>query len=109
MARPGGSKDGLSEAFQEGLTKVAQSLLGLGALATLIATGLLIYVCVKVAGDAKMTAEALKNVAVFKQVMLYGSIGVAVGGSYLFWGEERGPAAMLAVAALLFFAPAWVP
>lgn len=88
---------------------IARGLLGLGAVVTLIATGLLILVCVKVAGDAKLTTEALKNVAVFKQVMTFGAIGVAVGGAYMFWGEERGPALMLAFAALLFFAPSWVP
>ena len=109
MSRPSGSKDGLSEAFQEGLTKVAQGLFGLGALATVIAAGLLVWVCMRVAADAHVTTEALKNVAVFKPVLVYGAIGLAVGGGYLFWGEERGLVGMLVVAGLLFFAPAWVP
>ena len=109
MSKTSGSRDGLSEAFQEGLAKVAQGLLGLGSLVTLVATGLLILVCHRVAGDATLTAEALKNVGVLKQVMTYGAIGVAVGSAYLFWGEERGPVILLAAAALLFFAPAWVP
>ena len=109
MSKTSGSRDGLSEAFLEGLTKVAQSLLGLGAVVTLIATGLLVVVCVRVAADPSVTAEALKNVGLLKHVLTYGAIGVAVGSAYLFWGEEKGPAILLAVAGLLFFAPAWVP
>ena len=109
MSKTSGSRDGLSEAFLEGLAKVAQALLGLGALVTLVATGLLVMVCVRVAADASVTAEALKNVLLLKQVLTYGAIGVAVGSAYLFWGEEKGPAILLAVAGLLFFAPAWVP
>ncbi len=109
MAKQRGSGDGLSEQFQELLANVARTVLGLGALATLIGMGFLIYTCYAVAGDATLTAQAVKNVEVFRQVLLYGTIGVAVGASYLFWGEEKNSIALLAFAALLFFAPAWVP
>ena len=109
MSKPSGSRDGLSEAFQDFLTNVARVLLGLGAVVTLVATGLLIYACVRVGTDAQVATEAMKNVAIFKHVLTYGAIGVAVGAAYMFWGDERGAAGMLLGAALLFFAPVWVP
>ena len=109
MSKASGSRDGLSEAFQDFLTNAARVLMGLGALVTLVATGLLIYACIRVGGDAKVATEAMKNVEVFKQVMTYGAIGLAVGSAYMFWGDERGAAGMLFAAALLFFAPVWVP
>ena len=109
MSKQSGSRDGLSEGFQELLANVAKTLLGLGSFATVIAVGFLVYTCFRVAGDASVTAEAIKNVAVFRMVLLYGAVGVAVGASFLFWGEEKNSAALFAFSALLFFAPAWVP
>ncbi len=109
MAKSGDSRDGLSEAFQEGLAKVAQGLLGLGSIVTLVSVGLLIMICLRVKGDPSTTAQALKNVDMLRHVLTYGAVGVAVGSSYVFWGEEIGPAILLGVSALLFFAPAWVP
>lgn len=109
MAKSSGSRDGLSEAFQDLLANVAKGVLGLGAVATLVATGLLIFTCFRVASDPGVTADALKNVAMFRQVLLFGTIGVAVGASFLFWGEELNSVVMLVFAAILFFAPAWVP
>ena len=109
MSKTTGSRDGLSEAFQEFLANVARTLLGLGAAATLIATGLLVFTCFRVASDASVTTEALKNVAILQKVLLFGTIGVGVGASFLFWGEELASGLMLLFAALLFFAPAIVP
>lgn len=109
MARSSGSRDGLSEAFQDLLANVARVVLGLGVVATLIATGLLIFTCFRVASDPTVTADALRNVDILRQVLLFGTIGVAVGASFLFWGEELNTVFMLLFAALLFFAPAWVP
>lgn len=109
MSNKSGSRDGLSEAFQDFLTAAARGLTGLGALATLIAAGLLLFTCVRVSGDSTVAAEAIKNIAVFKEVLLYGSIGLAVGVSYLFWGEELAAGLMLLGAAILFFTPIWFP
>lgn len=101
-------RDGLSEAFQDLLANVAKGLLLLGGLATLIAVAMLIIICVRVAGDASIAAQAAKNIPILKEVLLYGAIGVAVGSSYLFWGEEIGPLILLGGAAVLFFAPMWM-
>ena len=109
MARSSGSRDGLSEAFQDLLGNVARVVLGLGVVATLIATGLLIFTCFRVASDPSVTADALNNVKTFRTVLMFGTIGVAVGASFLFWGEELSTILMLVFAAVLFFAPAWVP
>lgn len=109
MAKSGDSRDNLSEAFQEGLAKLAQGLLGLGALVTIVAVVLLVVLCMQVQGDPSKTVQALKNVDLLKEVLLFGSVGVAVGSSYVFWGEELGPAILLGVSALLFFAPVWAP
>jgi hypothetical protein len=109
MSKSTGSRDQLSEAFQDFLGNVAKILLGLGAVATLAATGFLIFTCFRVASDPAVTADAIKNVAILRQVLLYGTIGVAVGASFLFWGEELNSALLLLFAAVLFFAPAWVP
>ena len=109
MAKTGDTRDGLSEAFQEGLAKVAQALLGLGGLVTLVTTGLLIVLCMRVQADHSTAQAALKNVALLKEVLLFGAVGVAVGSSYVFWGEEIGPIILLVVSAILFFAPTWGP
>lgn len=108
MGKSYGARD-LSETFQDVLTNVAKVVFGLGSAATLIATGLLVFTCYRVASDNSVTGDALKNVGLLRQVLMFGSAGVAVGASYLFWGEELNAAIQLIFAAILFFAPAYVP
>src|SRR5579875_1298475 len=109
MSKTNGSKDGLSEAFLDVLTNIAKGLFGLGAVVTVLATALLVFLCFQVAGDSERTTQALQNVGILKHVITYGAIGVAVGSSYLYWGEEIAAALLLLASAVLFFAPSWMP
>lgn len=110
MSKSYGSKD-LSEAFQDFLTGCAKVLFGLGTLAAVIAVGLLVFTCFRVTADdgQQMVAGALNNIDIFRKVLIAGLLGVAVGSTYLFWGEELLGAIQVICAAILYFAPLFLP
>ncbi len=106
MSKP--SRD-VSEAFTDFLTTCARTVLGLGAIAMVIAVAFLVYTCVAAGGATPPPeAAALRNVAVFQKILLAGSIAVAVGSTYLWWGEELLGAVQILFAGLLFFAPLYL-
>ncbi len=112
MSRGGfGAKD-LSDTFQEMLTGCAKFIMYLGGLATLISVGLLVFTCVRLGTDtnsAAQMADAVRNVGIFQKVLIVGVMGLAVGASYLFWGADLLGAAQIGGAALLYFAPLYLP
>ncbi len=110
MRQSNGSRD-LSEAFQDFLTACARIVLGLGTLATLVAVGILVFNCFRVtSGDGQaLVQSAIDNVNVFEKILYAGLLGLAVGSTYLFWGEEVLGVFQLLGAAALFFAPIYIP
>ncbi len=102
----------LSETFQDFLTGCAKTVMLLGALATFISVGLLVFTCFRVTGDAgsaSQMADAVRNAEIFQKVLIAGVIGLATGSAYMFWGSEFLGAAQLVVAAGLYFAPLYLP
>lgn len=110
MSRPLGRD--LSESFSDFLTGAARLLAGLGGLVTLIATGLLVFTYVRLAGDAGSAAaarDAINNIDILSKVLAVSVIAVGVGTSFLFWGEELLSFLLVVGGALLYFAPLLVP
>jgi len=106
-----GSGD-ISEAFQEFLTGCAKTVMILGAVASAISVGLLVFTCFRVTGDASSAsqiADAVRNVEIFQKVLIVGVLGLATGSTYLMWGEELLGAGQLLIAAALYFAPLYLP
>lgn len=105
-----GQRD-LSEGFQEFLNGAAKLVFALGGIATLIAVSLLVFTCFRV-GDAAAgaaVADAAKNVEIYQKILMVGAIGLGIGASVTYWGEEILGAILLIVAAALYFAPLYMP
>jgi len=109
MSRAGG-KD-LSESFTDFLSMCARVVMWLGVLATVGSVGLLVFTIFQMNGSGASghTADAIRNVALFKKVLSAGVVGIAVGSTYLMWGEELLAAIQLIAAAVLYFAPLYLP
>ena len=106
-----GSGD-LSETFQDFLTGCAKSVMILGAIASAISVGLLMFTCFRVSGGsipASQVTDAVRNVEIFQKVLVVGVLGLTIGSTYLFWGSEFLGAGQVAIAAALYFAPLYVP
>jgi hypothetical protein len=102
----------LSETFEEILNGCAKTVAGLGGLATLVAVGLLVFTCFRLGGGSvsqSEIADGTRNVEIFQKVLIAGVVGLAIGATFLFWGEELLGAIQLALAAALFFAPLYLP
>ncbi|MEZ0327325.1 MAG: hypothetical protein ACAH95_15615 [Fimbriimonas sp.] len=97
----------LSETFENFLTGCAKLLMWLGALATLVAVGLLIYTGMN--AQPEQLADAERNIAVFQKILNIGVMGLGVGLSYIFWGEEILSAGQLLLAGALTFSPLYLP
>lgn len=78
-----------------------------GLLMTVASVGLLVYTAS--AAQPQQSADAMRNIEVFQNILLVGILGLGVGASYLFWGEEILGAIQLMVAAALYFAPLYLP
>lgn len=78
-----------------------------GALATLIGVGFLIFNFS--AGSSEKDAEILKNIQMFGPMALYGSIAIAAGAAWLFWGEEILGILLLIGGGAIIFAPTYIP
>ncbi len=109
--RGSGSGGELSDVFQDFLSGCARFLMFLGGLASLAAIAFLVFTCFHLNGQNahQETADALRNVEIFRKVLVAGLLGLAVGASYTFWGEDLLGAAQLIFSALLYFAPLYVP
>jgi hypothetical protein len=109
MSTPRGysSNRDLSEAFHDFLAACARFVFGIGTAATIIAAALLIFNASQLAGgaDAATLATAAANVEMFRKVLLVGVLGMAIGSTYLFWGEEILGAIQLILAGIMYFVP----
>lgn len=110
MGRAYGQKD-LSEGFQEFINGAAKLVFILGAIATAISVGLLVFTCFRVSDSnvATSLADATKNVEVLQKILAVGSIGLGIGAAVTFWGEEILGAILLIVSGAMFFAPLYMP
>src|SRR5438132_12583962 len=93
------------------LDTVARFLFWVGILATVVGLGFLVYTVFVFAGSGANTnvPQALANVDICRKILLGGVLGLGIGSSYLFWGEETiGPIQLIAAAAL-FFAALYLP
>jgi hypothetical protein len=105
-----GQRD-LTESFQEFLNGAAKLVFALGGIATLIAVSLLVFTCFRV-GDAAAgaaVADAAKNVEIFQKILMVGTIGLGIGATYTYWGEEILGAILLIIAGAFYFAPLYLP
>jgi len=104
----------LSDTVQDFLVGCAKVVMYLGAAATLIATGLLVFTVYKVNADggsvnAGQIAEAARNVDVFQKVLVAGLMGLGVGVTYMLWGSEFLAIGELALGGALYFSPLYLP
>lgn len=113
MSKPRNTGPGrdLSDAFQDFLLGATRLLLSLGLLAMLICIGLLVFTAIRVtdASVVASTEDALKNIDVFGKILIAAVLAVSVATTYLFWGEEILGAMQLMAAAVLYFAPLYLP
>lgn len=99
-----------SDALMGFLDSASRLLFWAGALATAFSLGFLVYTYLVFAGDAGTnTAQAMSNIDLFMKVLLAGTIGLGVATTYMFWGEEVLAPLQLMGAALMFFAPFYLP
>lgn len=102
----------ISETFEGILEGCAKAVAGLGGVATLLSVGLLVFTVVRLGGGSPSAAdvsEGARNVEIFQKVLISGVVGLSIGATYLFWGEEMLGALQLMLAAALFFAPLYLP
>jgi len=102
----------ISETFEGILEGCAKAVAGLGGLATLVSVGLLVFTIAKLGGgspSASDITEGARNVDIFQKVLITGVVGLSIGATFLFWGEELLGAAQLMLAAAMFFAPLYLP
>lgn len=102
----------ISETLEGLLVGTAKTVLWLGALATLLSVGLLVFTVYQLGGGspaAADVAQGLRNVEIFQKILVAGVVGLSVGATFMFWGEELLGAAQLLVAGALFFAPLYLP
>ncbi len=97
----------LSETFENFLTGCAKLLMWVGALATIVALGLLLYTGMN-AQQAQL-ADAIRNIEIFQKILTVGVMGLGVGLSYLFWGEDILGAGQLLLAGAMTFSPLYLP
>lgn len=94
------------------LDGLGRLLLGGGALALVIGVAFMFFYAFRFGsgtGDVGEAENALKLVGIFGTVLTAGSLATAIGAAILFWGEELTGIAMVIGAAVLFFAPVYIP
>lgn len=91
----------------DGITRL---LLWLGLGGTVIGLSFLVYTYVTFSGSSLMNpAQATANVATFSKILMGGLIALAVSTTLIWWGEETLAVLQLGFAAVLFFAPMFLP
>lgn len=113
MSYGGGRRSGvdLSETFQSFLDGAAKLVATLGGLATLGATAFLAVICFRLGGNTPdvKPQDANTIIETLQKVLIVGSIGFAIGATYLFWGSEFLIVGLLALSGAMFFAPTYLP
>lgn len=99
-----------AERILDALAGVARFLLYVGLAAALVGAGFLVFTAMSAGGAASQNLQqAQQNIDIFGKALLFGVIGIAIGSSFLFWGEEILGALQLLGAALLYFSPLYLP
>lgn len=81
-----------------------------GILASAIPTALLVFTySVFTRTTTASVDQARSNIELFGNIGIIGVVALTVGGCLLFWGSEVLTGALLASAAVLFFAPSYIP
>ncbi len=98
-----------SEGIYELLGTIARIMAWIGAGATLIGIGFLLFTAMRAepTGDIAITAQ--NNIGLFGKILMGGTVALALGTTYLFWGEELLGPIQLLIAAALFFSPLYLP
>lgn len=101
----------VEDAFGSFLDTAGRAVFWIGLLATVISVGFLLvtYNAFSSSTPPGDIQQALANVSMLSKVLLAGVVGLAVGSSYMFWGEETLGVFQIMGAALLWFAPLFVP
>lgn len=99
------------DTFQQVLDSAAKLLFWGGLLASLLATGFLVFTFITFnsSGTAASPVQAESNIAIFHKVLLAGLLATGIGSAFMFWGEETLGAILLMGAAVFYFAPLFIP
>lgn len=100
------------EGIQLAFESICKTLCWVGLAALAIGLGFLIYTFAVAGGGGSAgvsTGQAIENIDLFKKILLGGVIAVAIGTTYIFWGEETLGVLQLVAAGLLYFAPLILP
>lgn len=101
----------VEDTFSSVLDNAARLLFWLGAAATVIGIAFLLvtYNAFATGGNPASVEQAQGNIELLQKVLLAGVVGLLVGTTHMFWGEETLPILQIMGAALLWFAPIYVP
>jgi hypothetical protein len=78
-----------------------------GGLAVLVSLGFLVFTAMN--ATAEQAVAASRNIEIFEKVLLVGVLGLGVGASYQWWGEEILGVVQLFLAGAMYFAPLILP
>lgn len=108
---PPGEHFDVEERFGSALETAARVAFWGGLLATVAATGLLIFTYFTFGGSNPPPGieQAVSNIELFQKLLVAGVVALSIGGGVLFWGEEIFGALQLMGAGLLFFMPILLP
>lgn len=110
--QPGGSGHfDPEDTFGSLIEGAARLAFWLGLLATFVSIGFLLFAYSKFSGQAPPTEveQAKSNIEILAKVLLAGVVGILVGTTFMFWGEETMPILQIAGAAALWTSPLYVP
>src|SRR5579871_974285 len=97
----------INEGFLDFLGNIAKGLTWLGAILTVAGMGFLIYTSFAFSKGATPSspAQALVNIGILKNFLFGGILALAVGSSFLFWGESILGGLQLVGGVILFLSP----
>lgn len=113
MARPGIDKGNdtseLGDKLEGLLGSVGKTVAIVGGLVGVLSLVALLVVISRASGDASLVPQALKSIPLLQKGSTLGLLGLLLGTSLLFWGEELVLAGHVFLSVGLFFAPTWAP
>ncbi len=111
MSKRGHGRTDLAEGFQDFLVGFSRLVFYVGLLAMGLSVGLLVFTYMRVSGPegAAQVASAKGNIELFQKILIVGVFAGSVGALYLFWGEDLLAPLMVVGAAVLYFAPLFLP
>lgn len=88
---------------------IARYAAGIGVTALVLCLVGVVFLINVGVGDSAKAAQAAANMALMEKGLILGAILIPLSTAWLYWEEEFMVALNIAAAAVLFFAPAWVP